>query len=216
MSFNRLPYDICSYEHTLAESIGPGAYFLNTPPNACEPCHTTDPYIRLQSHGANVNKKNNLIDIDSELIGITRNNTGCPEKKYIPNPIGNNCRDGVDKVCINLSDNRPIETKNCFDNTEDTRLSNPSCNLRGTGWNRWEWLCKNPQERVTEPFDFQINSRIIAKDNHRACVPNPVNQYNVFPDVDDTPICDNIIKVCSVPTGPPSTQWRSVQTINNY
>ena len=33
-----------------------------------------------------------------------------------------------------------ISFDNCFKGSEDTRLSNPPCNLRGTGWNRWEWL----------------------------------------------------------------------------
>ena len=43
MSFNRLDYDMCSYEHTLRESVGPGQYYLTTPPVACGPCHPIDP-----------------------------------------------------------------------------------------------------------------------------------------------------------------------------
>ena len=35
---------------------------------------------------------------------------------------------------------------------EDTRLSNPPCNLRGTGINRWEYLDRNPQEFFEVPF----------------------------------------------------------------
>ena len=57
---------------------------------------------------------------------------------------------------------------------EEIRTSNPPCNLRGTGWNRWEWLCMDPQERVLMPFDNMVSNRIIVKDNHRPCVPNPI------------------------------------------
>ena len=91
MSFNRLPYDMCSYKYSLEESTAPGSYYLNTPATTCEPCHTTDPYIRLQSHGPNVSKNNYLIDVNSELIGIARNLSECPDKKYIPtkNPTQN-------------------------------------------------------------------------------------------------------------------------------
>jgi hypothetical protein len=48
--------------------------------------------------------------------------------------------------------------------TEHTRLSNPSFNLRGTGWNRWEWLCLNPQDRVEIPFDFNISNPLLLND----------------------------------------------------
>ena len=91
MSLNRLPYDMCSYQYTLAESIAPGTYQLNTPANTCEPCHSNDPYIRLQSHGPNVSKNNYLIDVDSELIGISRNLSECPDNKFMPtkNPTSN-------------------------------------------------------------------------------------------------------------------------------
>ena len=88
MSFNRIPYDTCAYSHVLAETIGPGVYQLSTPPNSCQPCHPTDPYIRLQSVGVSHPRNTKLIDIDSELIGITRNLTGCPERKYLPSKNG--------------------------------------------------------------------------------------------------------------------------------
>ena len=79
MSFSRQPYDVCSYEYQLAQTMGPGIYNLATPANACAPCHADDPYIRLQSQGVSVSKKTPLIDIDSELLGITRNQSRCQE-----------------------------------------------------------------------------------------------------------------------------------------
>ena len=45
---------------------------------------------------------------------------------------------------------------------EETRQSNPPCNLRGTGWNRWEWLCKNPQKHI---FWNQFSSSLKSKES---------------------------------------------------
>ena len=83
MSFNRLPYDTCAYKQVLTETIGPGIYQINRPQVSCEPCFPDDPQIRLQSRGASVSKTTSLIDIDSEMLGITRKNSRCPEKKYL-------------------------------------------------------------------------------------------------------------------------------------
>lgn len=226
MSFNRLPYDTCSYNHVLAETIGPGVYQLSTPPNTCEPCHPTDPYIRLQGTGVSLSKNTSLIDIDSELIGITRNHSQCPERKYLPSnknnaycgaQSGSGVPGGCQKTAKLCVDNTNVYNwKDCFTKTEDTRLSNPPCNLRGTGWNRWEWLCQNPQDRVEIPFDFQIDSVLLAKDSHRPCVPRPIQQDNTWPIPSDKPYCETIVPVSYVPTEPPSTHWQRGDNIRLY
>lgn len=226
MSYNRQPYDVCSYNYQLAESVGPGIYQITRPNNVCEPCHTSDPRIILQSQGVSVSRNSSLIDIDSDLIGINRNLSDCPSRKYFPDANasfqggaqtgtvrGSGCRP-TDKVCIDNSNS--ISFKDCFTPVEDTRLSNPPSTLRGTGWNRWEWLCRNPQDRVTEPFDFQINTKLVSKDNHRPCLPNPIDQFIVYPVPSDKPICQTIMKVASPPTMPPSVSWQTAQVISQY
>lgn len=225
MSFNRLTYDTCSYNQVLLETTGPGIYQIGTPQNVCKPCHPSDPYIRLQGMGASVSRNTPLIDVDSELLGIVRNNSRCPERKYLPNcgiPVQGNANAGKcaacqknSKLCVD-HEKTALEFKNCFTNTEDTRLSNPPCTLRSTGWNRWEWLPLNPQDRVEMPFDFEIDSRRLAKDNHRPCVPKPLDQTLVYPHADSKPICDNISSFCSVPTSPPSVHWQSMSNIVQY
>ena len=224
MSFNRLRYDTCSYQHQLAETTGPGVYKLAEPPNTCQPCHPTDPYIRLQRMGVSHSKNTPLIDIDSELIGISRNLTDCPERKHLPSQDGSaycgaqggrvaGCRP-TDKLCVDLEN--MIHFNDCFTHTEDTRLSNPACTLRGTGWNRWEWLCRNPQDRVEIPFDYQIDSVLMSKDNHRACIPRPIQQNNSWPSPSNKPYCETIVETCPVPTGPPSIQWQTAENISQY
>ena len=45
-----------------------------------------------------------------------------------------------------------------------SHLVDPPCTLRGTGINRWQWLCENPQENVMVPFEYLVDSRHAAKD----------------------------------------------------
>ena len=212
MSFNRLPYDNCSYEQVLRETTGPGFYQLTTPPNSCQPCHPKDPRVRLQSGGVSLNKNTHLIDVNSELIGISRNLSSCPKRRYLPDcnssqhcgaqsSMGVDTSNDTSKVKINY-EKEVIPFTDCFLPTEDTRLSNPPCNLRGTGINRWEWLCKNPQAETEVPFDFQISSRILSKINHRPCIPK--QDQLAHPDYNDEVVCDNLEPLkntCAVPTG---------------
>ena len=74
MAFTRFNYDECRTTKILQESTGPGRYMLNTPGSGCNPCFMSDPHIRMQKWGANLMgvKGGHPIDIDSDLIGITR------------------------------------------------------------------------------------------------------------------------------------------------
>jgi len=203
MSFNRLNYDTCSYQHTLAESVGPGEYMLTEPPNVSQPCFPESPQIRLQRQGVSVAQNMPLIDVDSELMNLTRPATNCPSRKYVPD--GNQCNENhkLEEAKNNLE-----HGQDCFFSVEDTRLSNPACNLRGTGWNRWEWLCLNPQERVLMPFDYNINNRLVVKDNHRPCIPKPLDVAQSLPPKSQEPKINNTIPTCGVPTGPTSIHWQ--------
>tara|TARA_B100000795_G_C22799753_1_gene441221 strand:- start:2839 stop:3474 length:636 start_codon:yes stop_codon:yes gene_type:complete len=204
MSFNRLNYDTCSYQHSLAESVGPGEYMLTEPPNVTKSCFPQSPQIRLQRQGVSVSQNMPLIDVDSELMNLTRPATNCPSRKYVPN--GNQCNENnrIEEAKNNLE-----HGEDCFFPVEDTRLSNPACNLRGTGWNRWEWLCLDPQERVLMPFDYNINNRLVVKDNHRPCIPKPLDVSMSLPPSSENPRTNNIVSTCGVPTGPPSIQWQN-------
>lgn len=170
MSFNRLNYDNGTYKHILRESIGPGDYMINAPRVDCDGCYFPSPDIRMNHYGAGVCEKE-VIDVDSELMGITRKNTNCPAEKYTPKDT-EFCKMTMPKDCYGLT-------------REDTKLSNPPCTLRGTGWNRFEWLCQNPQSKALMPFDFNINNRLIVKDNHRPCIPNPQDQSILLPPVEN-------------------------------
>jgi hypothetical protein len=169
MSFNRLTYDTCSYVHDLDASLKVGEYMINTPFQD-QNCFFPNPYIRLNNNGASI-CDSNLIDVDSELSGLNVKATKCPSKKFIPS----------NKPFCNF-----VNMKECsFLSPEDTKLSNPACTLRGTGWNRWEWLCEDPQTHVLMPFETGVNNRIVVKDNHRPCIPTPMDVDNSLPTKQD-------------------------------
>ena len=225
MSWNHNTADLCAYKYQLAETIGPGVYQLIRPDNQSIPVLPKDPRYTAQSSGVSISKNTSLIDIDSELIGISRNLTRCPDRQYMPDvnasfqcgaqtgKVVNGCRPS-DKLCIDNS-----QVMNFADNglwTEDCRLSNPPCTNRGVGVNRWEWLPWNPQERIAMEFDYQINTKILSKDTHRPCIPNPLNQYNSHPKPNNTPICESIIPVSHAPTMPPSVSWQRENLIALY
>lgn len=220
MSSNRLNSDTCQYRQVLTESTGPGQYQINRPNVSCEPCYPANPAVRLQHSGASIDNSKYMIDVDSEMMNITRPATKCSSKKWnpdckdCPDSSGYPCGGGVNGTqgggrCPDGFQKGPLtHFKDCeVAPREDTRLSNPANNLRGTGWNRWEWLCLNPQERVLMPFDHAISNRIVVKDNHRPCVPTPMDETPAHPKGGNLP-CETINGVCANPTQPASVQWR--------
>lgn len=228
MSSNRLNSDTCQYRQVLSESTGPGQYQVNRPVVSCEPCYPADPSIRLQQSGASVDTSKYMIDVDSEMMNITRPATKCSALKWNPDckdcktSSGYPCGGGVTRDvnakgerCADGFQNRPLtHFKDCNLSSEETRTSNPSNNLRGTGWNRWEWLCLNPQERVLMPFDYNISNRIVVKDNHRPCVPTPLDERNAHPSGGPIP-CEQINGVCANPTQPASVNWRECNDLKH-
>lgn len=168
MSFTHLDYDPCTYQTNLLQSVGPGDYVMATPALQCSTCLSGDPW--LQGGGAvSVCKDRPLIDVDSELHNLTRHATNCPAGHFHPS---------ARPYCA-AQINFPDCQTTIF--SEGTRFTNPPCTLHCTGWNRWEWLCKDPQDRLQVPFDWNINSKQVAKDNHRPCIPTPQDQTRGLP-----------------------------------
>jgi hypothetical protein len=225
MASCRNSLDVCSYKYQLAQEIGPGLYQLTRPDNQVVPVLPRDPRFIAQTLGVSISKNTSLIDIDSELIGISRNLTRCPDRKYMPDGnasfqcgaqtgrVRNGCQP-FDKVCVDNTEVLKFADNGLY--SEDTKLSNPPCTLRGTGWNRWANLPMDPQERVLHEFDFEINTKLLSKDNHRPCLPNPLDQYNAYPRPSNTPICETIVPVQQVPTLPPSVNWPRENLVSLY
>ena len=192
MSFNRLNYDTGTYKKELNQSVGPGVYHLNKPQVTCTPCYPIG--TNLQKSGASVNKNMNMVDLDSELMGLFRKNSRNPDRKFKPNyndiecdngePQGNSISSSCSyNVKLNKDSkvNNLLHWKDCFSPAEDTRISNPPCNLREIGFNRFDFLHSNPQKNIEKPFANNICNRTIVKDNHRPIIPTLIGQDLVLP-----------------------------------
>lgn len=165
MSFTRNLYDVNNYKRELQSSIGQGNYTLNNSNEHCDKCLAAD--LPNSSNGNSTCAS--CVDVDSELMGLNVTNSKCPTRLYLPSNQ-EFCNYKNDSGC-------PVFTG------ENTRLSNPPCTLRGTGWNRWEWLCQNPQDKAIEPHlnVLRQDSRLMTKDSYRACVPTLIDQATAFP-----------------------------------
>jgi hypothetical protein len=156
MSFIKLSYDQCSLNKQLQESTGPGIYMLDTPtPTKDRTCFVEDPFIRLQKWGANV--RTNTTNIESDLYGLTRNNT----------------KDCISKNQYNLNkvNSVSITYPICDQTTEQTRVTHPAWEIRDLEQTKRYILPLNPQENTCLPFHNNLSTRIIEKNSHVTHIP---------------------------------------------
>lgn len=232
MSYTKLAYDEGAYNREIEQSMKVGHYMLGQPYVSCEPCYPTSPFVRIQSQGGSIVRDTPLIDIDSELMNLTRKSSKDPMKLYHPECNGSVCThtglpcgEGVVGQCSGMkvgqraTDANLMHFRDCNQTTEPSRLMNPPCTLRGTGINRWEWLCKDPQDNVIPEFRMNVDTRLMTKDNHRPCVPTPVEQKVGLPR-GDVKLPDERVKhfqhVTAVPTYPISVGWQTSDNIRKY
>lgn len=220
MSFSRLKYDECETKKYNEETSGPGNYMVDTPKHS-KMCWNDNPRVINQRVGDSMNTNVDWrfyagpVDVESDLLNINRRSSSCPSNKYSPNCGPNDCNNqgepcgaGVIGNCSNNlrnswnrpNDNNLTNFENCYFETEDTRLSNPNSNLRGTGINRFNHLLFDPQEQCMFPGEFMTSTRIVFKDNHRPSVVDPkVNDMNPYekqekcPELDKN-VCGNFTK----------------------
>jgi hypothetical protein len=167
-SWNRRLYDGCKSTDDLRVSTGPGRYQLDAPPKYCNAAYVPEPTIRQQKWGASMNNNYIKTDVESDLFNINRPNSKAVCNQY--NPTNNK---------VNSAGVQPVKEES-FPQTF-SRLVDPPCNLRSSGWNRWEWLCQNPQEGAMMPFDNLVTTRLQQKDQFRPCIPQPKQQETVMP-----------------------------------
>ncbi len=83
-AFNRLNYDVNTYQYDVQRSVAPGTYSLNTPMPHCDPCLATDARIHPGRSGDSLCGDRPLVDAESDLMGLPRRATRCPAGKYHP------------------------------------------------------------------------------------------------------------------------------------
>jgi len=167
-SMNRRKYDGCTTGDDMRVSTGPGRWALDAPPMYCNATYAPEPTTILQKWGDAQNAQFMKTDVESDLFNIDRPTTKEVCDQY--NPSNN---------VMNKSDLKPVKEQS-FPQTH-TRLSDPPCTLRSSGWNRWEYLCQNPQEKAMMPFDWEISTRLQQKDGFRPCIPTPSGFSEILP-----------------------------------
>ena len=170
-TFQRKPYDTGTYATTLAQSIAPINYILDTTrTNICTPCRPAQPGY-LGKVGVSITHQRALVDVESDLLRLHERSTRDPTKMYRPS-----C-----ELCgsVKKSDHAPCKScegasfdfPECGNVTEYSRLVNPICTSREVGINRFQPLLLNPQDenRWLHPSEVGINYRMVVKDNYRMC-----------------------------------------------
>ena len=154
MSFTRFNYDPCRTKKLLEESTGPGRYMLNKPGWGDKPCFFSDPQIRMQEWGTNLRSVPGgaPIDINSDLLGITRPlSKDCSQKEF---PFAG--------VVFSMKNEYPTCGKEF---TSQSRATHPAFLYRDLEQSNRYPLFLNPQENVCMPFQNNLNTRILEKNN---------------------------------------------------
>ena len=167
-AWNRRQYDGCKTSDDVRLTTGPGRYQLDTPPQYCNAAFAPEPTIRQQAWGASLNNMYTKTDVESDLLNINRPTTKTVCNQYDPKT------DKINKAGA-------VKTKEASFPQTFSRLVDPPCTMRSSGWNRWEWLCENPQDNIMVPFDNYVTTRLAAKDQFRPCIPKPIDSSAVLP-----------------------------------
>lgn len=138
------------------QNMGPGLYRLSMAQRDNKPAYPWAPTMVSQRGGVSTVEGVSLIDIDSELMNITRVNSKVPSMHYQPN------------------EDKALSLKHVEDggfHSESERLNNPPSLLRGQTKNRWEPLCIDPQANAIEPFERRIgqDTYLSQIDDYKPC-----------------------------------------------
>jgi hypothetical protein len=174
MAFTRFHDDPCRVEKQLQQSTGPGRWILNVPGNGDKPEYMADPQIRIQTWGGNL--MTNCVDLESELRGVNRR-------------ANKDCLGKDEFTRFNVPTQRVSYPSNSALYTEESRTIMPAWTARDLEQVNWGILPLNPQENTCFPFENNLNTRILEKDNfvakipclsdsakHAQMLPLPVNQ----------------------------------------
>jgi hypothetical protein len=104
MSFNRTRYDTCAYSKELQESTSPLEYYLFMGKyESCKNCPVGS-FTNNLEFGSRAS-------VESELYGLTRENSRCPEKKYNPNKPGEHADFSPARMCESIYHITPTNMK---------------------------------------------------------------------------------------------------------
>jgi len=120
MSFTRSQYDSCSYAKDIQESTSPLEYFLFAGKyENCKNCPVGQ-FTNILPFGPKT-------DVESELFGLTREQTRCPEKKYNPNKPGPKADFSPPIMCQSIYNITPTNMKMPTSNGLNNKVLGTNC-----------------------------------------------------------------------------------------
>jgi hypothetical protein len=159
MAFTRFHDDPARIKKSLEESTFSGRYFLNTPGNGIDMPFQLDPQLRLQGWGANMHS--NAINLESDFRGLSRKLT-----RDLPD---SNCYKShrAETVDFTYGTAAPI--------VDESRTTHPAYLYRDLEQTRWEHPWINPQDNFEQKFPWNLQTRILEKDNYKPKAPTVLN-----------------------------------------
>jgi hypothetical protein len=157
-AMTRYSSDLCKMVENNEISTGPGRYMLGVPNAYGNATFAPNPTVRMQRWGAAHDMSSTKTDVESDLL-----NLGRPTTRTV---CGQNAFPERQLTAMPEAD---------FPMTH-ARLVDPPCTLRSSGWNRWAYLCQNPQENVMIPFEWSVDTRAAQKDSIYSELQGPIGQ----------------------------------------
>lgn len=157
-------------------------------------CYMTETSVRMGSEPVAVKQSFDRVQAESELFNLERG-------------LSRECTGQYNQSTNAFNSDTTRTTADCKGiHAHYTRYENPACTLRGTGWNRQDFLCHDPQYMVDRPFSWNVQNRILVKENHKPCLPTPLQEQALPPQVPkDMP--KESVYLSPVPTHPQYGTW---------
>lgn len=150
-ALTRYRHDVGKMVENNEISTGPGRWALGVPNAYGNAAYVPNVTTINQKWGASHIMTSTKTDVESDLT-----NRGRPT-------VRTTCGQYQPKQGLLLAQQLTAMPEADFPQTA-SHLVDPPCTLRGTGINRWQWLCQNPQENVMTPFEHLVDSRHASKD----------------------------------------------------
>ena len=148
MAFTRYRDDSARIYKGLQQSTFAGRYALDTPGPGTQMPYLEDSQIRIQSWGANM--WSDSTNLESEFRGLGR-------------PLNHGVKTYKE---TGIHTGYQIQFPSSDVHIDESRASHPAWMFRDLEQTRWDSPIINPQAHAILPFTDQIQSRILAKDNH--------------------------------------------------
>jgi hypothetical protein len=154
----------------------------------CNPCWQPVPG-NLASQGVSEVKDVSRTEVESRLLRLGKPLRKAGDPKEADMPCVDQCESANGDACPSK------EIKECDGSwnlrhfhecpivPEETRTTHPPCRYREMTIDRFDPLCRNPQNpsAIFHPGEIDIHYRLVVKDNHRPCLPTPVDPTLALP-----------------------------------